>query len=297
MASRSKPANRSRRTRSESSTSSRVHASRSPVPKLYPVGDGTYAPLDFILALRRERQTTVTEVQPVRKPSPEKTRQDGEHHVSESPDQNGLPEGENLRPSSRLPTVATAGLPAGLDFSTSTLRPIIDGRLSYDYDPFFSRIGSISAGFQETNMCHENGSGLASTSLGASLELPAIRDTTDSMSYLRNEPRLFHTDTSLDLSHSRDQAFLTEDADELVQPQEGLADGGSSPNMVTLQPQNGDTGTNRKTVRGRDDYWIHTADHRKKFLGASSSQVSGAFRMKGHANCLPCNFRLDKGVR
>lgn len=52
---RTKPANRAKKARSssqESESANRKSKSPSSHPKLYPIGDGTYAPLDYILSLR-----------------------------------------------------------------------------------------------------------------------------------------------------------------------------------------------------------------------------------------------------
>jgi hypothetical protein len=285
--SRTKPASRSHRTRSRSSSSSRGHGSRSPAPKLYPVGDGTYAPLDFILALRRKRDPTVsTERQSTLAPSTHVTPDHSE--ISNRPPSSV--QDMSTHDAVRLPAISmsTADPSPSLDFPTSTLRAITDTRSSYDLDPFLSRFGSSSSAPLELNINQEHGNdgGYASTSLDGTLQLPAIRASSSSedMSYFSNSTPAYHRDNHNLVGRPRllGVTGLAEHDGDLADDQSGL-DGliGMTPNSTTMmkeRPQGGTGIDAGNKARGRDDYLIHSEEHRKKFLGASSSQVSRLIR-------------------
>lgn len=199
-----------------------------------------------------------------------------------------LPPAVDARPPDRPLAATTTAQSSVLDPSTSTLRAITDTRSSYDLDPFFTRFGSVSsAPLPESNSYQDRDVGFASTSMGGSLQLPAIRESSDNMSYFRHPTPSYYQDDHVEYSRSNRLMERTGNDVEMPEGQlglDGLFDVGLGSNTIDARSQQhgNESGTINK-ARGRDDYLIHSEEHRKKFLGASSSQVS------------PINCRFEKG--
>lgn len=189
-----------------------------------------------------------------------------------------VPPTGDARQSDRPSATTTVAQPPGLDSSTLTLRAITDTRSSYDLDPFFTRFGSVSsAPLPESNSYQDRSCGFASTSMGGSLQLPAIREPSDNMSYFRNPMPSYLQDDHVEFSRPHESAERTGDNGETSEGQlglDGLFDGGLGLDTIDMRSQqHGDRSDTVNKARGRDDYLIHSEEHRKKFLGASSSQV------------------------
>jgi hypothetical protein len=114
--------------------------------------------------------------------------------------------------------------------------------------------------------------------MGGSLQLPAIRESSDNMSYFRNPTPSYLQDDHVEFSRPNESAERTGDNREISEGQlglDGLFDGGLGSDTIDMRSQqHGDRSDTVNKARGRDDYLIHSEEHRKKFLGASSSQVS-----------------------
>lgn len=243
------------------------------------MGDGTYAPLDFILALRQKRETTTVEGRSNLVSSPSGAIPNNKENGLQAIGRETLLPSVDARQPDRPLAATTTAQSSGLDSSTSTLRAITDTRSSYDLDPFFTRFGSVSsAPLPESNSYQDRSVGFASTSMGGSLQLPAIREPSDNMSYFRNPTPSYHQDDHVEYSRSHGLMERTGNDGEMSEGQlglDGLFDVGLGSNTIDARSQQhgNESGTVNK-ARGRDDYLIHSEEHRKKFLGASSSQVS-----------------------
>ena len=303
---RTKPANRAKKARSssqESESANRKSKSPSSHPKLYPIGDGTYAPLDYILSLR----TGYNGHPPDNNPPVDRSSLGSAHgnsgytdhqhydqtaffnhdrtdHVATILNHNNNHNGETDLPTStaRLPSI---GRGIGMQTNYGSMSSQLDSML-------LPPIGSFDLGSDLVpdthNEQHSTNGGLQMSALiQGNSQLPPLRSGTDG-------------------SIANEQAPYSQDMDDVVQsgtlpkqqPSEQSLSRYSSYNPFHSASQEGNRASDSELAftpddtaitddvqsshrldpthtrdRREDDYLIHSQDHRKKFLGASSSQV------------------------
>jgi hypothetical protein len=303
---RTKPANRAKKARSSSQESESANPkSKSPSshPKLYPLGDGTYAPLDYILSL----QTGYNNHHPDHDAPADRQSSSSAHgnngctdhqhydqsaflnhdrpdHVATILNNNNDDDGGNDFP---IPTARLPSIGRRTDMQTNY------GSMSSQLNPMLlPRIGSFDLGSEVVPNTHNdqqlsNGGLQMSSLIRGNSQMSTLHSGPDGTkvneksTYLQNLDGVMQSGPlpkqqppeQSSSRYSSYKPFLSASQEGHPASDSELAfapDDTAIKDDVQISRRQDPTHTRD---RREDDYLIHSQDHRKKFLGASSSQV------------------------